>query len=162
MNSLSQRRVGGLMHKSLRLPCVCLPPPVLLFINNFLTWLLCKESETWPSRPGLARVMGMKVQGVVIAWWPSATSAFEPHVYLAIYSSQAPCEGTHCSDLSSLENSTTYKGNWQFFTGTQICILYLGGHRSLPVGLDCVTVDWEAFMWRRREMDSSKSERVKW
>ena len=47
---------------------VCLPAPVLLFINNFLTWLLCKESETWPSRPGLARVMGMKVQGVVIAW----------------------------------------------------------------------------------------------
>ena len=47
---------------------VCLPAPVLLFINNFLTLLLCKESETWPSRPGLARVMGMKVQGVVIAW----------------------------------------------------------------------------------------------
>ena len=158
MNPLSQRRVGGLMH-NLEAAAACLTPPVLLFINNFLTWLLCKESETWPSRPGLARVMGMKVQGVVIAWWPSATSAFEPHVYLAIYSLQAPCEDTHCSDLSSLENSTikeTLEHKNAFYTWMHT------SHRSLPVGLDCVTEDWEAFMWRRREMDSSESERVKW
>ena len=66
LNESAQRRVGGLMHKLEA--AVCLPAPVLLFINNFLTWLLCKESETLPPRPGLARVMGMKVQGVVIAW----------------------------------------------------------------------------------------------